>query len=306
MPELPEVTTTVNGLQKVLPKLSVLDVWTDLAKKKQNIKHFQDTLKCEKFFKFFKKQVLNKKVLKVERKAKNILIHLEDKNIILIHLKMTGHLLYGKYEFIKQEKKWLPKSGEKSGLFDPYNRFIHVVFTLSNNKHLVFCDSRKFGKVTLVKSDNLKNTKHIPNGLEPLDKSFKVLDLENSLSKKPNGKVKSVLMDQELIVGIGNIYSDEILWLSNIRPNRLIKSLSKEEFKLIYKNTKSILKKGIDFGGDSMSDYRNIYGEKGKFQTKHSVYQEHKKPCKKIGCTGIIEKISIGGRSAHFCPKHQI
>ena len=111
MPELPEVTTTVNGLQKVLPGLVISHVWTDLAVKNQKIKQFQKTIKNKSFFEKFKKEIVGAKVLKVDRKAKNILIHLaptpssRDKYTILIHLKMTGHLIVGKYIFNKKENK---------------------------------------------------------------------------------------------------------------------------------------------------------------------------------------------------------
>src|SRR5258706_9344303 len=160
MPELPEVHTTVTGLQKVLPGLVIRDVWTDLAKKNQKIKHFRGTLKEEKFYKYFKKTVSGAKVISAERRAKNILINLSNGQTILIHLKMTGHLLFGKYK--KQNSTWVPDQSEKNqALRDPYNRFVHVAFTLSNGKHLVFSDARKFGKVTLLPTKTAHETIHL-------------------------------------------------------------------------------------------------------------------------------------------------
>lgn len=306
MPELPEVTTTVNGLQKVLPKLFINNVWTDLAKKNQKLKQFQDTIKNDKFFFGFKKKIIGERILKVERRAKNILIHLSSGYTILIHLKMTGHLLYGKYIFNKKENKWIPDKNEKISLFDPYNRFIHVVFCLSNGKHLAFCDSRKFGKVTLIETSLLEKSIHLKNiGPEPLLENFSLNDFTKRINLKPHWNIKTVLMDQSIIAGIGNIYSDEMLWLSNIHPESKPNKIPKKEMGILYKNMREILNKGIDFGGDSMSDYRNIDGLRGDFQNHHNVYKKKGEKCMKKGCHGAIIRKVINGRSAHFCDTHQ-
>ena len=302
MPELPEVQTTVNGINKVARTKIISDVWTDYN---SSYHAGKDNIKNPLFFKKFKSKVKGEKILKAERRAKNILIHLSGGNSILIHMKMTGHLMYGKYEFNKKEKKWRAK--EKGPLEDPYNQFIHLVFTLSNGKHLVFSDTRKFGKVTLIETSNLENSLHLSHlGPEPLSEDFNLKAFISSLIRKPRGKIKQMLMDQELISGIGNIYSDEMLWLSDIHPLSTVEKIPLNNLEKLYKAMKEVLKKGIDFGGDSMSDYRNIYGEKGEFQTKHNVYQRSKTPCKRAGCKGIIEKTKVGGRTANFCPVHQI
>ena len=306
MPELPEVTTTVKGLQRVLPKLVIVDVWTDLAKKNQQYKQYKDTIKSEVFFKSFKKKTIGKKIINVERRAKNILINISGGETILIHLKMTGHLLYGKYVFNKVKNNWAPDQKEKVSLSDPFNRFIHVVFSFSNGKHLAFCDSRKFGKVTIFQSSNLNNTPHLKNiGPEPLEKSFTFPKFKNRLLLKPNGKIKTVLMDQSIIAGIGNIYSDEMLWLSGIHPEGNPKNIPNAQLLKLYKAMLEVLKKGINFGGDSMSDYRNIDGQRGNFQKHHNVYQKKGEKCSKYGCNGVIMRKVIGSRSAHFCSVHQ-
>jgi formamidopyrimidine-DNA glycosylase len=306
MPELPEVTTTVKGLKKVLPDLIINSVWTDLAKKDQKIKQFKDTIKNDAFFNSFKKKVRNKKIIKVERRAKNILIEISGGNTILIHLKMTGHLLYGKYIYHKKENKWTPEKGEKESLFDNYNRFIHVVFSLSNGKHLAFCDSRKFGKVTIFETSKIDKTLHLKNiGPEPLDKSFTLSAFKERLLTKPNWKIKTTLMDQSVVAGIGNIYSDEMLWLSNISPLSRTSGIPDKQMKDLYESMKEVLSKGINLGGDSMSDYRNIHGERGDFQKHHNVYKKKNTNCVKIGCKGVIIRKVINGRSAHFCNLHQ-
>src|SRR3989338_2621673 len=158
MPELPEVTTTVAGINKVLPKLIIKDVWKDYYVKTKNRR--PDTIKNEKYFEHFKKEIIGEKINEAERRGKNVLIHLSDNKTILIHMKMTGHLLYGKYKRVtgshqpasrkKVQDKWTP--AEKGPLQDPFNRFIHLVFTLSNGRHLAFSDMRKFAKVILFET----------------------------------------------------------------------------------------------------------------------------------------------------------
>ena len=306
MPELPEVTTTTEGLQNVLPGLVIVDIWTDLAKDTQNFKAFLGTIKEGKFFKKFKKELVGQKIINVERRAKNILINTSGGQTILIHLKMTGHLLYGQYIYNKKSNSWMPKDGERESLFDPYNRFIHVVFSFSNGKQVAFCDSRKFGKVTMLKSNTIRESSHLKDlGPEPLEKTFNYANFKKQLFLKPRGKIKTVLMDQSVISGIGNIYSDEMLWLSLIHPESIVENIPSEKLEILYKEMKDILKKGINFGGDSMSDYRNIDGEKGNFQKHHNVYQKKNDPCSRPGCLGVIIRKVIGSRSSHLCNKCQ-
>jgi formamidopyrimidine-DNA glycosylase len=236
----------------------------------------------------------------VERRGKNILVRLSGNKTILIHMKMTGHLLYGTY--LQTTSGW---HSDEPLLRDPFNQFIHLVFSLSNGKHLAFSDMRKFAKVFLFETD----TEHLVTDISSLGPDplthLTVATLETQLHQKPNGKIKSVLMDQNLVAGIGNIYSDEILWDSGIHPEHKVSELSKTDYKNIFKSMQHILQCSIDMGGDSMSDYRNIYGEKGNFQNAHKVYRRTKQKCMKRGCTGTICRKIIGGRSAHFCDTHQ-
>jgi len=311
MPELPEVTTTVNGLQKVLPGLCFVDIWQDISKKNQTIKQFKYTFKDEKFFNKARKEIIGKKVINVQRRAKNILINISGGYTILIHLKMTGHLLFGKYKKIvsskqkgKREIRWVPEND--GPLNDPSNRFIHVVFSLSNGKYLAFCDSRKFGKITLIDTKNIAESIHLSKiGPEPLDKKFTLKNFKEQLFIKPNGKIKTILMDQSIIAGIGNIYSDEMLWSSSINPESTPLKIPKDRLVKLYQEMKKVLSMGINFGGDSMSDYRNIDGLRGNFQHHHNVYQKKGEACGKKGCFGVIIRKVINGRSSHFCNSHQ-
>ncbi|MFA6354008.1 MAG: DNA-formamidopyrimidine glycosylase [Candidatus Paceibacterota bacterium] len=282
MPELPEVETTTKGLKRTILGLTIKDVWTDLSTTDNRQK---ESVANPKYFKVFKKEILNKKVLSIERRAKNILINISGDKTILIHLKMTGYLFYGKNQKIK---------------------FAHVIFSLSNKKYLVFSDMRKFGKITLLDTKTIHDSKHLKYiGPEPLDKKFTLEVLKERLNRKPNGKIKTVLIDQNIVAGIGNIYSDEILWYSCVHPERKVSKLKEGEIKLIFKAIKEVLTKGIDFGGDSMSDYRNIYGLLGNFQLHHEAYRRTGEKCRKKGCKGVIKRKIINGRSAHFCSIHQ-
>ena len=287
MPELPEVQTTVSGLNRVLSGLVIVDAWTEY-----NSPYFHggDTIKDPEYFKYFKKTIKGAKILNVTRRAKNILIHLSNEHTILIHMKMTGHVMYGNYN-----RK------------DPFNRFIRFIITLSNGKTMELCDTRKFAKVTLLPTKTMHETVHLKGiGPEPLEKAFTFSIFKNQINKKKTGKIKLVLMDQTVIAGIGNIYADESLWRAGIHPETLVKNVSEAKLKELYKAIQSTLAMGIDFGGDSMSDYRNIDGERGKFQEKHRAYRKTGTPCQKKGCKGIITRIVVGGRGTHYCNVHQV
>lgn len=308
MPELPEVQTTVNGLNKTVKGLKIVDVWTDYKSPTLLRRGFGGASKIHlgikepKFFNSFKKQIKNQTILKSERRAKNILIHLTNNKTILIHMKMTGHLMYGKYE--KVGNKW--NSVGRGSLADPFNQYIHLIFILDNGRELAFSDMRKFAKVTIVDTDKLDESLHVSLlGPEPLDEKFTFEIFKQRLLKKPKGKIKTTLMDQTLISGIGNIYSDEILWRAGVHPTSLVYAIPEKNLKEMYEATQKTLRRGIDFGGDSMSDYRNIYGERGKFQDHHRAYRKTGTKCSKAGCKGIIKRIVVGSRSAHFCPVHQ-
>ncbi len=291
MPELPEVQTTVSGLNRAVTGLAITDVWTEYN---SPYYHGGDTIKDPAYFKYFKKTIKGSKVTGVTRRAKNILIHLSNNHTILIHMKMTGHVMYGNYN-----KK------------DPFNQYIRLIFYLSNGKTMDLCDTRKFAKVTLLPSATMHETVHLKGiGPEPLEKDFTFDIFKKVINKKPTGKIKLVLMDQTVIAGIGNIYADESLHRASIHPESLVKNIPEKNLKELYKAIISTLKMGIDFGGDSMSDYRNIDGERGKFQEKHMAYRRNGKPCLKmngkIKCQGKIERIVVGGRGTHFCRTHQV
>lgn len=301
MPELPEVQTTVDGLNATVKGRMIADVWTDYHS--AHAMH-SESIKNPAYFKKFKKLVVGATIKGARRRAKNILIDLSNGETILIHMKMTGHLMYGTYSFNKKKQAWHPL--EKGPLQDPFNQFLHFVITFDNGKHLAFSDVRKFAKIAVVETEEESESHHLSGlGPEPLEKTFTYLVFKRALQKRPNGKIKQVLMDQSVISGIGNIYSDEILWRAGVHPLSVVQKIPDATLKLMFTAAKETLRKGIRFGGDSTSDYRNIRGEHGQFQAKHNAYQRHKTRCTKPRCPGILERMTIGGRSAHFCPVHQ-
>lgn len=281
MPELPEVQTTVDGLNRTVRGKKIVRVETTynspFYKNKREIKN-------PKFFTEFRKIVKGQKILKTERRAKNILIHLSRGHTIIVHMKMTGHFVYNRPDY----------------------PFARLKFELNNGKILVLSDMRKFAKVCLEKTSELSHSPHLAGlGPEPLEKSFQLKDFKKRLFIQPKGRIKQVLMNPQIISGIGNIYSDEILWRSGVHPTSIVSKIPEKNLREMYRAMKELLLKGISLGGDSMSDYRNIEGERGDFQNHHRAYQKHRTKCSKKGCKGIIEKIKVGGRTAHFCPKHQ-
>lgn len=323
MPELPEVHTTATGLDRRIRGLRIVDAWTDYNSPFHINK---GSIKDPAYFAYFKKAVIGARVAQVGRRAKNVLIRLDTGDMIIIHMKMTGHIIHGRYILDAKKSRsggkdpWSPATDEHPALFDPFNRFIHFVLTLSDDAdaggrdsretQLVLSDMRKFAKVALVPAAEIDTTFHLKGiGPEPLEPSFSFDIFQARLERKPNGKIKTVLMDQSVIAGVGNIYSDEALWRAGIHPEERVKDIRAGLLKKLYSATVAVLEKGIDFGGDSMSDYRNIDGEPGKFQAKHEAYRKTGKPCGRIidgkRCPGTIRRKVVGGRSAHFCDVHQ-
>jgi len=164
---------------------------------------------------------------------------------------------------------------------------------------LALSDLRKFAKVEILTKEELEKEME-KLGPEPLDKDFTFEKFKERILKKKKGKIKQVLMDQEVIAGIGNIYSDEILWKAKIHPFKRVGKLSEEELKKIYKAMREILPKAIEVGGESISDYRRPSGEKGGFDILRKVYRREGEKC--FRCGAKIKRVKLGQRSAHFCP----
>ncbi len=256
MPELPEVQTTVNGLNKKVLNRTFVDVRSDWKK----------IVKKPNDFENFRKELKGKKIKKIWRRAKNIIFDLSENYSLLVHQKMTGHLLVGKWSRQGRDpavvgETWKPQD-KKSPLNDPYNRFLHLIFFLDNGLMMALSDARKFAKVELWKTDDLLSSKEFKNlGPEPLEKSFSFEKFEESFKNK-NGRVKQVIMDQNVIAGIGNIYASEALWVAKIHPEKKVAKLSEKELKSLYQAIKKVLTTAVKLGGESFSDYRKTDGTK--------------------------------------------
>jgi formamidopyrimidine-DNA glycosylase len=311
MPELPEVHTTATGLQKAIVGFIITDVWTDY-----NSPHHagKDNIKNPAFFKKLKKEIVGAKVSSVTRRGKNVLINLSNNQTLLVHMKMTGHLMVGAYTQEKQknipekwqQEIWTPKTKLSSPLWDPFNRFIHFVVTFKNGIHLVLSDVRKFAKVTLIPTDALETSADLKNiGPEPFSSEFTSETFSKRIARRGNTPIKTALMDPSTVAGIGNIYSDEILWRAGVHPLSLVKNIPAKNLQNIFNEIRSSLKDGIKFKGDSTSDYRNVDGRPGEFSGEHNAYQRTGEICGKTDCKGTMQRIVVNGRSAHFCPIHQ-
>jgi len=279
MPELPEVETIRIGLQRKIKNKQIKDVVINVDKivKKPSLGEFITKIK-------------GKKIKEVDRRGKYIIIHLDSKDKLIVHLGMTGLLIYP-YDNKITEKEINPKHN-------------HLIFTFTDDTQLVFNDVRRFGKIFLV--SNIDEVESITRlGVEPLEDYFTEEVFIQVLNKKKNSKIKSFLMKQEFIAGLGNIYANEVLYRANIHPLRLISSLNKKEVRNLYQQIKLVLSEAVKFRGSTVADeaYRDTNGEKGKFVKKLQVYARKGEPC--IKCGNIIEVIRIEGRSTFFCPQCQ-
>lgn len=290
MPELPEVETIARGLNKAVSGLKIIGVETDTPK-----------LFKGPDFPVFKDKVTGQEILKVYRRAKNILFLLSSGQTMLIHLKLTGHILVTSDGIVVKDGRWVVD--RNSPLSDPQNQFIHVVWQLSEGKKMALSDLRKFANVLLFGPDQL--SAYLKGyGPEPFEADFSLSYLTEVLSKKAQ-PIKKVLLDQNVVAGIGNIYADEILFESRVHPLQLASSLSEGQVRSLFENIKKVLEKSIRLRGTSISDYRDINGEKGGYAPVRKVYRRTGELCPE-NCGGQVKRIEVGGRGTHFCPKCQV
>ena len=277
MPELPEVETIRRDLEKEAlgKKIKTVEV-TGLrsirrhASKKQFISLLEGT-----------------KIEGVSRRGKNLLIDVGD-HLLVVHLGMSGQLL-----------KAAPK--------DPTIKHTHVVITFSVGGQLRYVDARTFGELYVVAKERL--AEEAPElsdlGFDPVEDVMSWQDFGTRLVKK-QAQLKAVLMDQKFVAGIGNIYSDEILWEAGLRYDRPSHTLSIQEVRRLYRAIGEVLNEAIKQRGSSLADetYRDLYGAIGNFQLQHNVYARDGQPCKR--CRHAIGKQKFAGRSTYYCPSCQV
>jgi len=286
MPELPEVETTIKGLsQKVLFK-KIKGCWTDQSSRVFIRSDFPRRNPGE--------IIKGKTIESIERKGKNIIINLSKGIAVLVHQKISGHLLLGEWK--EKSGKWIPSD---KLLAEKINSFIHFIIFLSDGPMIAVSDPRKFFKIEFWKKKELMDSEAIKKiGPDALDIGLEKFRVSLRGRKR---EIKKLLIDQSFIAGIGNIYSDEILWDAQINPSREASSLDKNEVETLFKSMAKILKKAVRLKGDSISDYRLVTGEKGGYQNFHKVYQREGRPCKRKD-GGIIKKRKFGGRHLRYCP----
>lgn len=288
MPELPEVATIVSDLNKKVKGDVILSFWSDWPKL---IKQPKQTT--------FNAQIKNLRIKEVIRIGKNIIFLLSHERALLIHQKMTGHLMVGQWE-IKNGKALAKKEGP---LRERVNQYIHALFYLKSGKMIALSDMRKFARMALGKESEILSLKDIATlGPDALDPKL-TLDIFSKRITSRKKVIKTTLMDPTVVAGIGNIYADDILWSARVHPLKRANTLSQKEVQSIYVNTKKILRRAIEMRGTSAGDYRDTAGEKGLYGQVILAYRRHGKPCKR--CKTILRRIKVGQRSAHFCPQCQ-
>lgn len=272
MPELPEVETVKNTLKRKIlnKKITSCEVL---------YKGIIEYPSCEEFVKNIKNQTIND----IERRGKWLILVLDD-YYLLSHLRMEG-----KY-FLKDSTIDI-------------NKHEHVIFRFSDNEELRYQDTRKFGKMLLISKEDLEETRPIKElGYEPWDNRLNIKYLKDKFSKK-RLPIKTVLLDQSIITGLGNIYADEVLFLSSVNPLVKACNLKDKELQSIIENSKKVLEKAISEGGTTIRSYTSDEGITGRFQNSLYVHQREKEKC--LTCGSTIEKIKVGGRGTYFCPKCQ-
>ena len=270
MPELPEVETIARGLAKRVAGDVIESVW--LGSKPEPFKSSPSEIAAT---------LQSKKISDVRRAGKHIVFELAFPNGSahqahqwIVHLGMTGSLLV------------CPPEGEVT-------KHTHAIVKLSSGRELRFVDPRRFGRLSVIENFEAP-------GAEPLAIKFEDFARLFYGRKTP---IKSALLNQKLLSGVGNIYADEALFRAGVRPRRRVATLNRDELRRLHGSLKRVLREAIQLGGSSVSDYVDVNGDEGFFQLKHRVYGREGKPC--LVCRTPIKRVVIAGRSSHYCPKCQ-
>jgi len=285
MPELPEVETIRRDLETRILNKKISKIWIE--------KSFQKKISPEvgKFSNLLRNQTLKE----ISRRSKLLIFRVKDNLYLLIHLKMTGQLVY------RPAKGRIVSGGHPiETLKSLPNKFTRATFYFADKSVLYFNDLRKFGYLKLVdKQEMQKAVEKI--GIEPISRKFTYEYFVEVLKKRKNKKIKQLLLEQDLIAGLGNIYADEVCFMAQVKPMRRVNTLTSKEKKQIFAATKKVLQKAIKYRGTSFNTYVGGSGEKGGFEKHLKVYGRLGQQC--LRCKkGIIEKTKIGSRSSAYCP----
>jgi formamidopyrimidine-DNA glycosylase len=279
VPELPEVETIRRGLERevVGKRIKTVDV------------NGLRSIRRHKSKKDFAGRLEGTKVKSAKRRGKYLLLVLDSGDVLVVHLRMSGQL-----------RRAQPK--------DPVEKHTHVVLTFTQGGQLRFVDPRTFGELFVTTPDAL--TADLPEladlGFDPVDEPLAVTEFARRLLGRPDVRLKALLMDQAFISGIGNIYSDEILWAAGLRWERTPRTLSNMEIRRLFRSVVEVLHDAIKHRGSTLSDqqYVDLAGRAGEYQQLHEVYDRAGKACRR--CRAIITKAKYAGRSTFFCPSCQV
>lgn len=289
MPELPEVETIRTGLQQLLPGLAVKAVTADTEKSFPNATNDVKTF------------MIGSKISGVRRRAKVLLIDLDSSYTLVTHLKMTGQIVYVENSKLGRFGAGHPNRSLVGELPD---RSTRVIIEFKGSK-LFFNDQRKFGWMRLMPTVEVENLDFFKKvGPEPLSSDFTAKEFIICLQRRKNTNVKAALLDQTVIAGIGNIYADESLWGARLHPATLVKDVSEQKLRMLFKEVRSILRLSIEKGGSTDKNYVSAEGKRGSYLDFARVFRRDKLPCPRCGTT--VQKTRVAGRGTHFCPRCQI
>jgi formamidopyrimidine-DNA glycosylase len=286
MPELPEVETVRRGLQDLIVGRTIKAVFHDTPKS------FPNDLQSVASF------VVGAIVHDVRRRAKVLLIDLSTHYTLVIHLKMTGQLVYvGDTRFGAGH----PNDSLINALPDKSTR---VTIEFADGTYLYFNDQRKFGWMKLIPTPEVQNMDFMLRvGPEPLEDDFTASQFAVRFKRRANTSIKAALLDQSVVAGVGNIYADESLWGAKIHPKRLVKTITSAEFKRLYTELRLVMNLAIEKGGSSNHTYINAEGKKGSYMDFARVFRREGLECPRCGTT--IIKFKAAGRGTHICPHCQ-
>ena len=288
MPELPEVEVVKRSLANKVENLII-----------KKVKINDDRLRY-RVDKNAIRKIIGLKLKKIKRRSKFLLFFFSKNIIMLVHLGMTGKFFFVNQKNIKYKTSFYYNINEKTD-----QKHDRVIFFWNKNLKLIYNDVRKFGFIKIFDNKSLHNNSHLNNlGPEPLKEGFNYNYFKKYIISR-NRTVKDILMDQKFLSGLGNIYVNEILFFSKIKPMRKVKKLRDFELREIIKFTKKILINSIKLGGSSIRDFSSSNGKKGSFQQHFGVYGKKGERCSNINCKRKILKTVISNRATFYCPKCQ-
>jgi formamidopyrimidine-DNA glycosylase len=287
MPELPEVETVKNGLKRLLIGKTISAVTFDWPKSFPNDQSIVNNF------------LISSKIKSINRRGKVLIINLSTRYSLVVHLKMTGQLVYK--DQLERFGAGHPNESLVGNLPDKSTR---VIIDLSGTGKLFFNDQRKFGWMRLVPTVEVPNIDFFKKiGPEPLEDSFTWQVFRNRLNRRPNSMIKAVLLDQTVLAGIGNIYADESLWGAKIHPETRVSKISLQKVKKLHQAIVDVLTLSIEKGGSTDRNYVDAEGNKGSYLKFANVFRREGLACPRCGTT--VVKMKVVGRGTHICPKEQ-